>query len=60
MVICVSDAVDRQRGEQTFLAAIQGFESAVREIAMAVVDGVAAGICGDEERLVPIAVEQRS
>ncbi len=52
-------AVDRLRHEPAFLAAIDRRELAVREDAMAVVDGVAAGIRRDQQRVVPRRVEQR-
>src|SRR5690242_483724 len=55
----IGDAVDRQRREQTFLTAINGLESAIREMAVAVIDGIAAGVRRDQERFVPIAIEQR-
>ena len=54
-----ADAVDRLRHEPAFLAAIDRRQLAVCEYAVAVVDGVAAGIRRDQQRVVPGRVEQR-
>jgi len=56
--IGVGDAVDRQRREQTFVAAIKRLESAIDEMPVAVIDRIATGIGGDQQCLIPIAVKQ--
>ena len=54
-----AEAVDLIGNEQAFVAAIERFKLAVAEMAMAVVDRVAAAVRRHQQRVVPIGVEQR-
>ena len=58
-LIGVAQTVGRQGVEQTFLAAVDRRQRAVGEMAMAVIDRIATAVGGDQERVVPVGVEQR-
>src|SRR5215831_4151963 len=53
-----AQAVFRYRSQHRFLAAIEGRKASVRQMAVAVIDGIAAGIGGYQERILPRTVEQ--
>ena len=58
-LVSVAETFERLRRQQAFLAAIDRRQFPIGKMAMAVVDRVAAAVGGDQERIVPVGIEQR-